>query len=157
MGLNQIRDKLNNELQLFTSTEYSLTEKDVVYLFVESRKILEQENDFNKFPSIKFYADWIVHSEKSHAPKIIESMLKAFDSKKIDEFISMEYLRDELRVFIQVHNLYANVLEEKYWKPIWFKLINILSDQPLVLDLGVEHFVFRATEGGDVSYEATHT
>src|SRR5690349_20466399 len=70
--------KLRNELQ-----QEITTERQVVYILVELRKLMELANDGAAFFALKFFCDWAVHTEldQQGAARIV----KRFDKQQ--EFI----------------------------------------------------------------------
>jgi hypothetical protein len=153
MGQRQIIDKLKPELDSLDSREAFLEEKDVVYFLVEARKMIYHEKNSDVFPAIKFYADWAVHIDKDHVPQSIKPLIQGH-SDNLDEFVNMEYLRQEMARFLGAHGLSQSLVEEKYWKQFRKKLINVLSEQPLTLKTAISKFTFRAIEGEEnVEYD----
>jgi bifunctional DNA-binding transcriptional regulator/antitoxin component of YhaV-PrlF toxin-antitoxin module len=150
MGQSQIIDKLGRQLTKLERREFELDEKDVVYFLVEARKMLEHEKTAATFEAIKFYADWAVHTRKDYAPQFIEDMIGK--GKSVDEFVSMEYLRNEIIRFLKSHDLPIFLGEESNWKLFWTKLVGILSEQPLTLKIAINRFQFRVSEGA-INYE----
>jgi len=146
MGQRQIKDKLRTELSILESGEYYLEEKDIVYFLVETRKMIDHENKAYVFPAIKFYADWALHIQKDHVPEFVQEMMGNSDDK-LNEFVNMQYLRREISNFLKSHELSLILVNEKNWKVFWRKLIDILSEQPIILKRGVlSRFKFCASE-----------
>ena len=141
MGLPQIKDKLKNEFLFLESEENTLDEKDVVYFLVEVRKMLYHEKKTRVFPAIKFYADWVVHIQKDYIPKFIEDMMKTSEDK-LDEFVKMKYLKQEITQFLKSHELPILLVNDKNWEFFWRKLICVLSEQPLILKGTMSKFEF---------------
>lgn len=153
MGKLQIKDKLTIEFKSLETEGYSLNEKDIVYFLVEARKMIQHDNNQHTFPAIKFYADWVLHIKKEHVPKFIEDMISNLDGK-LDEFVNMEYLRQDIANFLKLHGLPMLLINEKNWKVFWKHLINALSEQPMILKVAISKFMFRAIEGeGSVIYD----
>jgi hypothetical protein len=53
-----IMDKLRSELTIDIASE-----RQVVYILVQVRKLLELNADQQRFPALKFYCDWATHAE----------------------------------------------------------------------------------------------
>lgn len=159
MGQPQITQKLSREVELFNSDKYEFTDKDIVYFFVEARKLLEQTSGFRKFPAIKFYADWIVHPRKDRsAPDYVKEIFSGLiKQEKMNEFIEMRHLKEELERFVKEYGIAAEFLTESKWELFWNKLAHVLSEQPLELNLTVSKFVFYVTEENTIRIEYDHT
>ena len=50
------------------------SEERVVYLLVELRKLMELNGDFDNYPALKFYCDWVAHPSMDRVPagRIVE-------------------------------------------------------------------------------------
>ena len=143
MGRYQIEEKSNTFLK---EHDPFRGECDVVYLLIEIRKILDHENN-NKYPILRFYSDWAVHTEKDKITKEIKKVMediykeiithienKAQGTKnqKIIGFADFKELRVEVDTFLKDHSLPGNLVIEKEGWPI-FKgfLAKVLEDQPI--------------------------
>lgn len=145
-------------------------ESDVVYLMVETRKILERTD--NKYPLLKFYCDWILHNKKdnitSDIKKIMEKINKSIpkDIKKspyprnyrseILEFIFMKGLREEFKSFFRCFKLSEGsrilFMKGKNWIRFVNLLTKVLADQPIMNPIKeIEYFAFEPNEGGLIS------
>lgn len=146
MGQIEIQDKLRKFL---TREQPFLEEKDVVYFLVEARKIIYHENAQQRFPAIKFYADWTVHIRKDYVPEFIEKLVQQ-SSGKIDKFINMNYLKQEMKNFLNTYRLSETMINETNWKVFWKKLVCVLSEQPLILKGPMTEFKFCTTGNEDM-------
>lgn len=118
-------------------------EKDVVYIMVEIRKLLERSDNKSNYPLLNFYCNWALHTEISRispARQILEKIEKAISSGKYDpfpveEFISFEDFRKEIKSFLTEYSLPRDLFDFANEKWINFRkiFIDILIDCPLTL------------------------
>lgn len=138
---NQIVEKLNKFLHKHSSLD---EECQIVYLFVEIRKLLEKENNSN-FPLVKFYCDWIVHTQRDRNLGAIKEIVDKIDScfslqspyplrdDEIFDFLKMTELKKEFKQLFQGHGLESSVLEDDIaWSNFVDILTSVLSDQPIL-------------------------
>ncbi|MCL5114155.1 MAG: hypothetical protein M1604_00015 [Patescibacteria group bacterium] len=104
MSQRHIKDKLRTELELLETREIPLDEAFVIYFLVEARKMIAREKSDNSFQAIVFYRDWAVHIQKDWAPPFIEEMIEN-SGGKLERFVEMGYLREEIARFLGVHKL----------------------------------------------------
>lgn len=150
MGLIQIKDKLNAEYAMLEQGA-PLVEKDIVYFFVEARKALEQEGRKEDFPVLNFYADWVMHPRKDHIPSFVRDVFESYE-EKLDEFIKMAHLKDEVVRFLNEFDIAPVVVADARWGVFTRNLIGVLSEQPLMLKGKVMQFTFLAVPGAGISY-----
>lgn len=143
-----------------------LTEEcHVVYLLVEVRKILDHKDSNKKYPLLKFYADWCVHTSKDRiSPEIQEIMSRMYESAigQIEnpgdgkvaspamQFAYMEDLASDFEKFLEDHHLPTTLVrEEGMWLSFVQLLVRVLQDQPIVEPVqNVQRFFFEpAAEG----------
>lgn len=140
---NNIKQKINN---ILVKNNYS--EQDVAYFFVETYKLLESENKLSKFPTIKFYRDWVCHSVISkYTEKIFYEVYILIKARK--------YMPDDIRLrelgidkifecfkrhsFIQLKNevnIFLNSFLDKEklnWEKLRGELYKIIMDTPLLI------------------------
>lgn len=135
---NDILKKLHNHLNNGINCE-----ADVVYLFIEIGKYLEQNKNFN-FPLIKFYRNWIAHSQINNthlADDISTALNQALTSseagdgvtmiKKVMEVISKERLKKELGDYFDMTSLPKDILNIQSWKDFLRLLVGVLIDVPV--------------------------
>jgi hypothetical protein len=83
MGQKEIVEKLNT----FLDKHMPFTEEcHVVYLLVETRKILDKK-DNKKYPIVRFYCNWSVHIDKHSTEEmkaIIEGIFQAIKKQIAD-------------------------------------------------------------------------
>lgn len=119
-------------------------ECQIVYCLVEIRKILDRD-DNRKYPLLRFYCDWSVHTAKDRITKemkrIMEKMYKdiynsiinpKLPAEELVNFIYMNSLQDEVGKFLYEYALPTDlVVNRDYWLSFVSYLVQILSDQPI--------------------------
>lgn len=164
MGKIELKDKLRKFL---TKSNPFLEEKDVVYFLVEVRKTLDhiRKEKTDTFKVLRFYCDWILHTEKTSIIKEIKSIMDKIvveensinkKSVALKQFINMEELKNELNSFVLSHGLLDSNISESVWVNFHKLLIEILSDQPMILKVnssGITQFQFRAYKNMGYSVE----
>lgn len=123
-------------------------EAHVLYFMVEARKVMEHDGSSDRYPLLKFYADWAAHSEKdrispeikqmsediySYAVRVINSPHGIVDEKsKALEFAYMESLSIEVTTFLAEEKITANLTTEKEaWINFASLLVKVLEGQPI--------------------------
>jgi hypothetical protein len=162
MGRLEIVEKLNK----FSNKHMPFTEESqVVYLLVEIRKILDRDNN-HKYPLLRFYCDWSVHTEKDRITKemrgimaeiyadvanqIIQHPLPVTKKTKVISFMYMEDLQVELQQFLKEYSLPDSLTSNKdNWLAFVKLLVKVLADQPINEPCdGIKTFAFLpAAEG----------
>lgn len=162
---NDIITKLNNHLCLGIKQE-----SDVVYTFVQIRKIMELEKTKDHYPKLDLYSDWVLHTHIDRAKKTgqilnnINLAIVALEDPdgvdypraiaNINEAISLAKLYQEMKTFFAINNLNKEIFTQDKWKDFAGLLVNVLRDVPLIasgkpLNL-VDHFSYA--EGLDISH-----
>jgi hypothetical protein len=122
-----------------------------VYLLVELRKVLDHVysgRKQEKFLLLRFYCDWIVHTDKSrHLEHIAPIIKKAYDDVKmrieqgpyavpgkdaILEFIYMDGLKAEMEEFFTIEQLPLQMFQPGPWATFVSAIVQILVDQPIL-------------------------
>jgi hypothetical protein len=134
--------KLSRELE-----QEIASERQVVYILVEARKLLEQQQALRTFRAFKLCADWAVH------PKLLgkdaQLVLKYFDAyekehqnsgititefafQPLNEFLSHSKFKAE---FIEALSLFRvkadNLRSEEYWRSFIQHYSSVIQDCPL--------------------------
>src|SRR3989344_6115169 len=106
-------------------------EADVVYLFVQIRKLFEHDN-LPQYPQLQFYCDWVAHTKLSrirrdgalaeYLKKINEAVAayalrtgKQYVASRITDAISFDRLRDEMTTFFKERNLDDAIMQIGNW------------------------------------------
>jgi hypothetical protein len=131
----------------------------VVYLLVESRKLLDHTKNKN-YSIPRFYADWAVHTSKdSLTPEMKATLEKIYlevtplfknqsvinIESKLMSFVSMTALRKEMSLLFDECKLPdALVKVDKNWAAFQSLLASVLADQPVKNPCaGIRQFTFK--------------
>ena len=130
------------------------TEPRVMYLLVEIRKVLEQEND--KAGLLYFYGNWVVHPKlrKDWAKTVLTKMSDELNDNDgfMSQIINFRKIRQELKLFLEKNSLPIDITEnEKYWEIFSGRLLDILVDVPIQEHVGdrvLNTFFFQQRSSG---------
>lgn len=145
MARNEVAEKIEG---LITSEISGWKEPEVVYLFVELRKLLDharEETQINS-PHLRFYCDWVVHISKDRIDPVTLEVIRNMEAginKQIktpylnlgEEAIDFAYFRSlhkELLGLLIAESLsIAKIEQEAAWTKIVNVLVKVLENQPL--------------------------
>lgn len=172
--LLRMKVDIESKLGSFLANHMPFTEEcQVVYLLVEMRKILDHEGS-GKYPMLRFYADWTVHTAKDKITAQIKSRMQSIYKEilerrskksfvdpdpKLLPFVSMMDLRTEIDKFLQDHSLPDDlILLTKNWPSFQALLASVLADQPINNPCpGIRTFSFKPAAPGcgiaEIEYE----
>ena len=135
MALPKIVEKLNREL-----TEPILSERQVVYVLAEIRKLMELEKKKDVYASLNFFCNWALHSRLTSS-SIGRGMVTAFDRsaqfhvqmksvpsgqqvpnldwtllEQIEQAIELPVFYDELKAFATAYGITGNpLMDDMEW------------------------------------------
>lgn len=139
------------KLQMQLSDLSDFDEPRVLYIFAESRKLIESLNTDKNYETLDFYCDWVLHPSMSRAStkKILEELSIKIDSKNSIEIIAFEKLREELSNFTKKFDLPKSLTSDPdRWFDFRKNLIHILLDCPLKRnDTKIRELSFIKTPG----------
>lgn len=137
-----ITEKLNREFN-----ELIRSERQVVYILVEARKLLEQAGVLETFPTFKLCSDWAVHPKLRGpaAQQIIayfnayeieraksEVTLHAFQPKPLQDLLSLKSFRDEMMAALQPYGVdVAPIATIEFWQSFVQSYMGVIRDCPL--------------------------
>jgi len=120
-------------------------ESQVVYILVEARKLLEQQDTLEGFPALKLCCDWTVHP-KLRGPGA-QGVLKVFDDYEIEflksgistaeyaplrDFAMLTSFRAELAGALAPHGVDVQRLSSNdYWQSFIRQYTSVIQDCPL--------------------------
>lgn len=158
-----MRDAIIEKLKgVVAEKDYS--EQDIVYFFVESYKLLEQQNRLSDFPVIRFYRNWICHALITNdADRIFEELYVIIRAEKYMSFpepeegeppgflelVNSVYRKAFSKYFFPKLKAELDVFGARYldrnvphWQSFRAQLYNVLVDVPLIVKRKDEE-VFR--------------
>jgi hypothetical protein len=137
-----IAAKLSHELD-----QDIVSERQVVYILVEARKLLEQNNALKNFRAFKLCADWAVHP-KLKGPDA-QTILKYFDEfeadhqrsgstvtefslQSLNDFMSHKAFRQDFMDALFQHQVnISRLAAEEYWQSFVQHYTSVIQDCPL--------------------------
>lgn len=134
--------KLNTEFEQDITTE-----RQVVYILVEARKLLENGQQLKQFPALSLCMDWAVHPALDRKPAlailshfdVYETefrksgiTMKEFDLKPLNEFIALNSFREEFISALRAQGVETAALEsDEYWRSFVQHYMGVIQDCPL--------------------------
>ncbi len=137
-----IVEKLNRELE-----QTICDERQVVYILIESRKLLEQQGSLENFRGFKLCGDWAVHPklrgpdaqqvlayfnafEAEHAKSGVT--MADFQPKPLQRFLSLKSFREEMMESLQPYGIEVErIASDEFWKSFVQFYISVIQDCPL--------------------------
>lgn len=116
------------------------SEKDVVYLLVELRKLLELDGEPEEFYALKFYADWATHPflERVGARRIVgrfdefERTGKGSPTPDLWDFMYLNRFGDQLASYLSRCELKTAIVEDyEQWLSFIHYFTHVIEDCPL--------------------------
>lgn len=123
------------------------SERQVIYILVETRKLLERQNTLDTYRALKLYSDWAVHP-KLRGPDA-QNILKHFDAYEVEfqksgatvaefkheplhEFMSLTRFRTELMESLSTHGVDTEPLVvDQFWQSFIQNYCAVIQDCPL--------------------------
>lgn len=131
-------DQIITKLQNLLAKDVPLnSEMEVVYYFVEIRKLLEKNNIAKEYPTAGFYCDWCLHPIISYENSIkrIREILDLIEQEKgyggISQMISFKHLKRELGELNRRFQLPNFTIDGDSWLRFIKNLRNVLIEQPI--------------------------
>ena len=149
--LHSMKEQISNKLADLLKELPFTKEYQVSYLFLETRKLLDRVHRRNKYTYVRFFCDWVMHTEKtqnlevisddfskiaadieSQTKKSIVQLILAGDRHPFAEFTSFEKLRTELSKLFSENNISGGLTGDDHnWFSLRNLLFRILADQPV--------------------------
>jgi hypothetical protein len=137
-----IVEKLNRELN-----DPIREERQVVYILVEARKLLEQQDVLKNYADFKLCSDWAVHPKlRGPAAQQILAYFNAFEiehaksgvtlhefqPKPLQDFLSLKSFRDEMMAGLEPYGVRIDAIaKDAFWKPFVQCYMGVIRDSPL--------------------------
>ncbi|MGA2877035.1 MAG: hypothetical protein ABSE82_16075 [Nitrososphaerales archaeon] len=170
---NDIAEKLNREF-----AQDIVSERQVVYILVEARKLLEQQVTLKTFPAFSLCSDWAVHPKLNRANA--QFVLRHFDAYETEyrksgvtvaesklqpllDFMSHKKFREEFIGAIGPHGVRVDRLaSDEFWRAFIQNYSAVVQDCPLEAQANTTQFVNNVTclawpkEQADALYPGRH-
>lgn len=131
-------DQIIAKLQTLLTQDVPLnSEMEVVYYFVEIRKLLEKNNIAKEYPTAGFYSDWCLHPiidrEKSieRISEILTHIEEGNGYQGMSEIISFKHLKREIRELNRRFQLPNFTTDDDIWLGFTKNLRNVLIEQSI--------------------------
>jgi len=139
--VRDILSKLDEELHQAITTE-----RQVAYILVETRKLIERNGLANKFEALNLHCNWAVHTElsKGQAKTFLARLNKHYSEilnkgnvkdaiREIGERLGLGPFRTEFRRFLEFHGLYKEFCDGgEPWLAFLYHYAGVIQDCPLV-------------------------
>ncbi len=118
----------------------------VVYILVETRKLLERQGELNRYPALRFYCDWALHTSMDRAGA--QRILRLFDEAHpllcanqelprplrhdITETTNLRYFERDYEQFLTDYNLPQDILHCR-WTKFLHSYAAVIEDCPLTV------------------------
>jgi hypothetical protein len=153
---NDIVEKLNREF-----SQDIVDERQVVYILVETRKLLEQQDSLKNFRAFKLCSDWAVHPKLNQASA--QFVLGYFDAYEAEyrksgvtvaesklqpllDFMSHTKFREEFIGAIEPHGVRVDRLaSDEFWREFIQRYSAVVQDCPLEAQARTTQFVNHVT------------
>ena len=124
-----IIEKINKEFSKKINTE-----AQVVYILVETRKVIkEHDSNVSRYPILSFFCDWVVHvkMDRRGAKQMLgqvqnfyaglDAYLHIKKNTNFFPFVMFIVLRRELRIFLENNDLRLDIVnDDKKWEKFLF-------------------------------------
>ncbi len=137
-----IVEKLNHELN-----QQIISERQIVYILVEARKLLEQQGTLDAFGAFKLCSDWAVHPylDRQPAQLILQYFdayeeehrksgigVKEYNFAPLSDFLCYKHFRQELVDALSPHGVAVNTLaDDHFWRTFIVYYTSVIEDCPL--------------------------
>ncbi len=121
MGEKDIKKKI---FDLYKKETIVFDERDVIYLLIETYKIVEQQESIVNFPSVIFFRNWVAHYELNRSNSV--SVDDISFSKGNNKYLNLKNLLKELDSIY--NNCFSNY-KAKTIESFSTALCSILKDQ----------------------------
>lgn len=134
------------------------TERQVVYILVEIRKLVELVGSKAKYDALWFHASWAVHPRMNQG--VAARLLKYFDEaypllkneelyelpsdlrRAITDAISLRHFQRQLKDFLVEYDLNTSIVDSQ-WTSFLRLYASVIKDCPLVVSSGKLHNLTR--------------
>lgn len=141
-----IKNKLEEKLQ-----KDFLEESDVVYILSRIRKILEIDEQKEKYKILNFYCNWALHAKINctHPIKNVLMDLEKDMAAHVD-FVTHKPFKNDILLFLKEYNLRSVIFDNSTNLNTFNRLLlGIYSDTPLSVKNDSENFTITLNEVGN--------
>jgi|ERR1035437_446534 hypothetical protein len=165
MGKPSIIQKLGNHLDRHTPPS---EECHVLYLMAEIRKVLDHDNSSAKYPALRLYSNWCVHTRLDRPSKFINQAAAEIEGEiqacieagtevakgdNLRRFLTMEALKQSLEAFLGDNHLPTRITDGENWKSFQGLLVEIVSEQPIIApSTRIARFVYEDDGNGVLDF-----
>lgn len=156
MSTTDIVAKLNQEFDAEI-----VTERQVVYILVEARKLLEQQDTLDNFQAFKLCSDWAVHPKLNRSSaQVVLGYFDAYESEyrksgvtiaesklqPLIDFMSHKRFREQFIQGVEAHYVRVDRLaSDEYWRAFIQHYSAVVQDCPLEARTNTTQFVNHVT------------
>ena len=139
---NDIVAKLNREFEAEIQSE-----RQVVYILVETRKLLEQQNTLRDFGALRLCSDWAVHPklDRSDAQAVLQhfdayeieyqksgATVTEFQCEPLNDFMTLKGFRAKFIEALSPYGINVDRLaSDAFWQPFIQHYMAVIQDCPL--------------------------
>ena len=140
------KDAIEGKLRRQFLSKSTLTEARVVYILIQTRKLVDHLEAKLKFPTLWFCCSWVAHIEMERG--MAKTILKYFDEahpfnvknqpvpddvqRNIEEIIKFDNLRQEFLDFLAGIGI-SNIYIQKHWAKFLGLYAAVVEDCPLII------------------------
>lgn len=157
MARHAIIEKLDIEL-----SQQITSERQVVYILVEIRKLMERNNDTEKYFALNFYCDWAMHTklDRLGATRIVERFNKYQELieltqstpnatvpqsdlqllPQLEETLRLQKFRQQFAEYLKGNDLPDDIArDDGAWTNFLSYYFHVIEDCPLVCKAPLDH------------------
>ena len=137
--VNDILRKLESELR-----QEIISERQVVYILVEIRKLIDTEELAKQFEALKLHCDWVVHTKLSRrsAKELLSQLNNVYSERlsknlpekammEVSEKLGLQAFRRDFHSFLQLYGLDDSVCNGNWWLAFLYYYSCVIQDCPL--------------------------
>jgi hypothetical protein len=120
------------------------SERQVVYILVQIRKLIDSADLANKFEALKLHCDWVVHTKLDRRPakelleklnaRYVELATKSGPEQaiqKLGEHLGLEAFQTQFLGFLSLCGIDGSSLDDNWWYGFLYNYCRVIQDCPL--------------------------
>lgn len=141
--VKDILGKLEIELQ-----QEIISERQVVYILVQIRKLIDTDELAKKFEALKLHCDWVLHTalDRQSAKRLLGTLNNKFREllnrdgnskdamRDLRDQLGLQPFKDEFLKLVQHYGLDESFCTEKWWFDFLSQYSRVILDCPLQCD-----------------------